>query len=1143
MSRIGRTTLTLVCTLFAAAEGSIAVAQPPLGIATESFGSKSVDAAGTDARFWKPQRLTSDGTTAYVSDTGNHTIRAVSLSDGRVWTLAGSPGLRGSADGRGSSSRFNSPLGISMNGGFLYVADSGNSAVRRVDRITGEVTTIAGRAGERGYADGLASAARFWKPSGIATSGSGSALRIYVTDSEAHTVRMIDSGTVSTLAGQGGSSGSLDGSGPGSRFNGPSGVVVDGAGNVYVADKNNHVIRKIDRERQTVATMPLETRPGYGFIEPTDLAGGGGLDGFYVLDRKSTVYFVNFDGTVTFFETTVADGITSLRPGTKDGVLWVSAKYNDLRKKVTGQTASVDVAGKRPAILFKNGAADANGGVFHGTRPVARFDPATGVSTTIATTGPPGGPIYNYYSMAATRDGLFIASDGVIYRVDLASGEIRDFAGKLGQYGAEDGAGTAARVSNFGSMASDGQGNLFTPDTFNCIIRRVSERDASVTTIAGKLREAAGLNGPAALARFNGPVSVAHDKKDNLYIGENGAIRKLNLTTNEVSTLAGITGQPGFVDGRGEVVRIGPAPRLGLMGSTLFFSDQGNEATTPRAIRALDLTTGAVTTVAGHPLEGGLDDGMGDGARLSFAAQLIPLPDGRILVLDDAVPRYAAEVAQAPFFVPVVLSSEGLNHSFFTTELTLTNRSLNEVSVRFSYTAASGGGSGSFTDPVVLGPGRQQIIPDAIEFLASRGLKVASSGPRHGTLWVTLQGASGSDASVSARTTTPVTAENLPDLLISTAGRAGLAYAGVRPAGLLTGTAYLSGLRVTDDERSNVAVQNAGTDADGAISVRISLFAGDGNGTPAGTQEFSIPPGGFAQARVESLTGEPRSNQGYFAKTERLSGTAPYYAYGVINDNATSDGSLVTPYVPGGITVAGLTLPVALEASPYSTEVILNNFSAVEKRARITFAATAIAGGEASMELNMPPGSQRLLPDFVDVLRNSGAAGVGPAGPGFIGPVFVTASTGDIDGLAVSAKTTNPNPAGAGKLGLYYQGVPFGSTSAAAWISGLQQDARNRSNIALVNTGEKGGSPVSLKIEYFSGETGAKVGERTQTVPARQLVNMVRVLASDAPGVPQGYAKITRVDGDNPFLAYGVVNDGSEPGLGTGDGAFLLCEK
>lgn len=448
---------------------------------------------------------------------------------------------------------------------------------------------------------------------------------------------------------------------------------------------------------------------------------------------------------------------------------------------------------------------------------------------------------------------------------------------------------------------------------------------------------------------------------------------------------------------------------------------------------------------------------MGDGARLNDAGELIPLPDGRILILDGGVVRYATEVVQAPFFVPVVLSSEGLNHALFTTELTLTNRSSNEVNVGFSYAAASGGGSGSFTDPVVLGPGRQRIIPDAIEFLASRGLKIASSGPRYGTLWVTLQGVAGNDASVSARTTTPVAGENPRNFPFSTAGRAGLAYAGVRPGGLLTGTAYLSGLRVTGDERSNVAVQNAGTDADGAIGVRLSLFAGDGNGAPVGTQEFSIPPGGFAQERRQS-TGERRSNQGYFAKTERLSGWLP-------TTPMVSSTTTQPPMAPSSRPTFQMEsrLPDSPFPSPWKRllfdgadpQQLQRRRKAGESNLRLDGhrRGRGVNGAVPASGLTTPATELRGRP--AEIWRRWGRSG----GPGFIGPVFVTASTGDIDGLAVSAKTTNPNPAGSGNLGLDYQGVPSGSTSASAWISGLQQDVQNRSNMVLVNTGEKAVHP------------------------------------------------------------------------------------
>ncbi|MCC6130385.1 MAG: hypothetical protein IT186_10690 [Acidobacteria bacterium] len=136
-----------------------------------------------------------------------------------------------------------------------------------------------------------------------------------------------------------------------------------------------------------------------------------------------------------------------------------------------------------------------------------------------------------------------------------------------------------------------------------------------------------------------------------------------------------------------------------------------------------------------------------------------------------------------------------------------------------------------------------------------------------------------------------------------------------------------------------------------------------------------------------------------------------------------------------------------------------------------------------------------------------------------------------------------PSPSGSGFLGLYYQGVPYGSSNTAVWVSGLQQDGEDRSNIALVNTGEKDASPMDLKLEFYNGENGTKTGERTVTVAAKVLSNQLRVLATDAGGAQNGYVKVTRVSGTNPFIAYGVINDGASAGDRTGDGAFLVSER
>jgi hypothetical protein len=162
-----------------------------------------------------------------------------------VTTLAGTAGSAGSADGVRSAARFHSPSGLAVDGaGNVYVADTGNNTVRKITS-SGGVTTLAGAAGLFGSVDGTGSAARFSQPSGVAVDAAGT---VYVADTGNNTIRKITSGgVVTTLAGAAGSGnpGAADGAGSIARFNGPQGVAVDGAGSVYVADGSNATIRKI----------------------------------------------------------------------------------------------------------------------------------------------------------------------------------------------------------------------------------------------------------------------------------------------------------------------------------------------------------------------------------------------------------------------------------------------------------------------------------------------------------------------------------------------------------------------------------------------------------------------------------------------------------------------------------------------------------------------------------------------------------------------------------------------------------------------------------------------------------------------------------------------------------------------------------
>ncbi len=208
--------------------------------AAGSYGSS--DGTGTAARFNSPYSITTDGANLYVSDSGNSTIRKITISTGEVSTLAGTADSDGSADGTGSDARFNNPLGIVRNGATLYVTDSGNNTIRKIVISTGEVSTLAGTAGAYGSTDGTGAAARFNSPSDITTDGSN----LYVTDSGNNTIRRIvmASGEVTTLAGTAGYYGSSDGTGTDARFKNPTGITTDGT-NLYVVDSGNNTIRKI----------------------------------------------------------------------------------------------------------------------------------------------------------------------------------------------------------------------------------------------------------------------------------------------------------------------------------------------------------------------------------------------------------------------------------------------------------------------------------------------------------------------------------------------------------------------------------------------------------------------------------------------------------------------------------------------------------------------------------------------------------------------------------------------------------------------------------------------------------------------------------------------------------------------------------
>ena len=471
--------------------------------------------------------------------------------------------------------------------------------------------------------------------------------------------------------------------------------------------------------------------------------------------------------------------------------------------------------------------------------------------------------------------------------------------------------------------------------------------------------------------------------------------------------------------------------------------------------------------------------------------------------------------------VPIVVSTPGLNGSFFTSELTLTNLGVSDTSITYTYVPAFGGQSGNASD--TLAAGAQRIIPDTVEYLKSLGIPVGDTGSRGGTLRIGFSGA----GAATVRTTTAV-----PN------GRAGLAYAGLSSSQLMTDPVYVCGLRQNASDRSNVAVLNAGTAYDGPLTLRLTVVSGD----PAQPQteilpDVTLPPGGFSQISGVLASNSLALTNGY-VRVERVMGTGPFYAYGAINDQATSDGSFVEPVAASPASpIATTTLPALVETAAYSTELVLTNVSSAPRTLRFTWVAASLTGGQATFSISLLPGEQQLLPAFVQLLRVRGVVADPPGGT-FVGALVASDDSGDLRGVSIAARITIASAGG--RYGVFMPAFPSGSEATmTAWLYGLQQNDETRSNLALVNTGSIDASPSTYRIDLFDGATGTQAGSLVATVPAKGFVQLDRILANYAPGTSNGYALVTRISGDNPFLTYAILNDGAEPGQRSGDGAFV----
>jgi hypothetical protein len=492
--------------------------------------------------------------------------------------------------------------------------------------------------------------------------------------------------------------------------------------------------------------------------------------------------------------------------------------------------------------------------------------------------------------------------------------------------------------------------------------------------------------------------------------------------------------------------------------------------------------------------------------------------------------------------IPIVLSVGGVGGARFSTELTLANRGSTPATVILVYTAASSlSATGSGTVTTSLEAGRQVVIADTVAYLRSRGLKIPDDGSSQGgTLFVGFGGLSSADAAfASARTTTQ-----------SGTGRAGLSYPGLRfdayasLHGIQSGTSWLYGLRENAADRTNIGLVNASLAY--PVTLSVSLFDGSGAGMYRLSPDVTLGPGqwtqishvlalaGFASgfARIDVQTGPFGPDFNPFA-------VSPYYAYAVIGDNVTNDGSFVAPesgYVPPGSRI----LPVLVETSAFQSELVLTNAYSSPQSVTLSYVESlAPSAGSGTAVIALGPGEQRIIPGAIDFLRQHGVP-IGPRGAaGYGGTLSVLYElAGSASDGFVGARTSTAAPAG-GEYGVFYTALSaFETALTEAWVFGLQQNATARSNLGVASTGDAG-TGITFHVDVYDGDTGRLAGRSGDyTLPPKGWTQIGNILQPF--GVSNGYVRVVRSAGEDTFLAYGILNDGATPTSGgTNDGSYI----
>ncbi len=609
------------------------------GIGTAGYSGDSNRAlagpSAPDAQLNSPEAVAVDGSgNVYIADTGNNAIRMVTAA-GLITTIAGGPA---------AAVALNSPEGVAADSaGNVYISDSKNSVVRELT-AAGALVTVAGSGTPGFYGDsGPATAAQLTMPAGLAVDAAGN---LYIADLGNSAIRKVTAGTITTVAGVGGSPGYW-GDGVAAtlaQLSAPASVAVDAAGNLYIADTANNVIRKVGLN---------------GIISAFAGTGVGGFagDGAAAANaRLGAPWGVAVDGA---------------------GDVLIADTNNYRIREVTGGTINT-VAGSGVVGYHGDGGPATSDQLAHATgvavdssgnfyiadtlgNQVFEVTP-NGTITTVAGTGVKGYSGDTALATAAQLDqphGVALDSSGNIYIADTGNHAVREVTVATGiittiagngtpGYSGNGLVGTSAQLNSPWAVAVDSSSNVYIADFGNNVIREVETGDI-IGTIAGSFNAGYYGDGTAATgALLNSPTGVAVDSSSNVYIADsyNNVIRKVSISNGFISTVAG-TGVRGY-SGNGAAAT--SATLFQPQGVTLdssgniFIADTGNNV-----IREVT-SNGNIGTVIGDNVAGYLGDGgSATSAELNGPTGMAVDSSGNVYVADanNSVIRLAGAPSRA----------------------------------------------------------------------------------------------------------------------------------------------------------------------------------------------------------------------------------------------------------------------------------------------------------------------------------------------------------------------------------------------------------------------------------------------------------------------------------------------------------------